>query len=395
MKRLFILTEVFYPEETATAHILTKIANYLADKVEVNVICGPISYEDSDRLERKSGLNERVKVMRVSDTKLNKNKILSRILRFCILTYRLTRSLMKNLQNGDEMLVVTNPAPLLLAVSKIRKIKGNKLHLLVHDVFPENTVPAGIIKSENSSFYKMLKSSFDKAYSAADTLIVLGRDMKDVVEKKIASHTSDTNVVIIENWADVESINPQPSYDNEGIRFQYAGNLGRVQGLMELLKCFKDANDNKLSLDLYGSGAIKDNMVKYVSDNQLDNVTFYGSYKRDEQNEILNKCDIAIITLANGMYGLGVPSKTYNILAAGKPILFIGDLNSEVALLIKDHKIGFAFSPHDTEGITNFFSKVTTINRDELHLMGKKARELAEKFYSEDVILNKYLDIFA
>ena len=181
MKPLWIVTELFYPEETATAYILTKIANHLVGKMDVNVVCGPASYEGGARLCDRGGVDERVRVHRVSKTRFGKNGLVSRVLRFVGMTWRLVKELKKNLNEGDEILVVTNPAPLLLAAAAIRRKRGNKLHLLVHDVFPENTIPAGIVKSEKSLFYRLLKSRFDKAYSAADNLIVLGRDMKDVV----------------------------------------------------------------------------------------------------------------------------------------------------------------------------------------------------------------------
>ena len=186
MKRLWIITELFYPEETSTAYILTKIANHLASSLDVNVICGPTAYDGSDRQGSHVGLDERVKVHRVSDTKLSKNGLLTRMVRFVLLTWKLTRALKDNLNEGDEILVVTNPAPILLSTASIKRKRGNKLHLLVHDVFPENTLPAGIIKSSSSLFYRVLKSRFDRAYAAADILIVLGRDMHDIVSKKEA-----------------------------------------------------------------------------------------------------------------------------------------------------------------------------------------------------------------
>ena len=64
-------------------------------------------------------------------------------------------------------------------------LKKLKLYILVHDVFPENTIPTGIIKSESSFLYKLISSIFNRAYSNTDNLIVLGRDMKEVVENKI------------------------------------------------------------------------------------------------------------------------------------------------------------------------------------------------------------------
>ena len=94
---------------------------------------------------------------------------------------------------------------------------------------------------------------------------------------------------------------------------------------------------------------------------------------------MLAACHIAIVTLQDGMYGLGVPSKTYNILASGRPILYFGPPNSEVDRLIQEEGIGYSGWPH-------------TWNREELVAMGMKARKLAERDYSEKKILQKYMD---
>lgn len=127
--------------------------------------------------------------------------------------------------------------------------------------------------------------------------------------------------------------------------------------------------------------------------NLSDRVQFNGSYSREDQNLILNSTDIAIVTLSKGMYGLGVPSKTYNILAAGKPILFIGDLNSEIGLLIKDYDIGYRFSPDDWKGIINFMSELTIDTLSELEEKGRNARILAEEYYSEEKILSRFIKL--
>ena len=391
MKRLWIVTELFYPEETATAYILTKIANHLVGKMDVNVVCGPASYEGGARLCDRGGVDERVRVHRVSKTRFGKNGLVSRVLRFVGMTWRLTRELKDNLREGDEVLVVTNPAPLLLAAAAVRRKRGNKLHLLVHDVFPENTIPAGIVKSENSLFYRLLKSRFDKAYSAADNLIVLGRDMKDVVCQKIGG--DEGKVVVIENWADLDNIAPEVRNDDGKVVLQYAGNLGRVQGMMELLKCVKGASNEELSMNFYGSGAVEETMIDYVKKEGMQNVSFHGAYLREEQNRILNSCDLAVITLAKGMYGLGVPSKTYNILAAGKPILYIGDPRSEVAQMIDEYGVGYVFASEDVDVIVGFLKGLSSNKKQELVLMGNKARELAESKYSEKVLLDRYLEV--
>ena len=104
----------------------------------------------------------------------------------------------------------------------------------------------------------------------------------------------------------------------------------------------------------------------------------------------MNNCDLAIVTLADGMYGLGVPSKSYNIMAAGKPILFIGDANSEIALTIKDFDIGYCYEANDVIGLKSFLSSLNENRKEELREKGLRAREVSEKYYSEKIVLQKF-----
>jgi glycosyltransferase involved in cell wall biosynthesis len=392
--KLWIVTELFYPDQTSTAYILSKIANRMSEKYDVNVITTDSLYQENiGNSDKFFNLDESISVIRVNSKRLNKNSLIQRFIRLFTQSNSLFRELKNRVSSNEKVLIVTNPAPLIVKCAKLKKRRNFYLNILVHDVFPENTIPAGIIPSKESLLFKIISKRYDKAYAAADKLIVLGRDMKDVVEQKIVRSKHIPEVVIIENWGDVDNIKPKESRQNEFITIQYAGNIGRVQGLESFINLLEKSANKKLVLDLWGDGAMTDNLKNIVSDKALnDQVNFHGSFSREEQNDILNSANIALVTLAEGMYGLGVPSKTYNILAAGKPVLYIGDLNSEIALMVNEESIGYCFSQDDKEGIINFLNELQLGLLPELEEMGKRARRLVENKYSEDAILDKFLN---
>ncbi len=400
MKKLWIATELFYPEETSTSFILTKIANKLTEKYEVEVICGEPTYDKNSAPNSNFVLNDKVTVTRLKSGSGDKNSLVARTFKFVSLSLSIFFKLLTKVKKEDKVFIVTNPAPLVLLIALLKKLKGFELAVLVHDVFPENTIPAGIIKSKDKLIYKILTWFFDRAYASADRLIVLGRDMEDVVQKKIGGRRNAGKITIIENWAETENIVPRKKsevdpYEKdiiEKVVFQYAGNIGRVQGLLELLEIIKEVKNPDLLFYFVGEGAVKKQMQEFAVSHQLQNVQFAGSYKREEQNNILNRCDISIITLSDGMYGFGVPSKTYNVLAAGKPILFIGDAASEVGRLVAEEQIGYSFNHQQKKEILDFFNN---FNADTENIQDKslKARQLAEEKYSEEVILNKFKEI--
>ena len=391
-RRLWIITELFPPDETSTAFILGEISNVMVQKYEVKVICGPEIYDKRKQTDpnNKFHLDSNITVTHVRSASLDKNSLLGKAMRYMVISQQLFKTARKSIQEGDKVLLVTNPAPVVAMVSRLRKKIDFDLNILVHDVFPENTVPAGIKLPQLA--YRFLKGVFDKAYSRADQLIVLGRDMKQVLEQTVARFENHPRVIIIENWADLDIISPMElKMDPEKFVLEYAGNMGRVQGLQDVIENVKINSNDKMEFHLWGTGAEENSLKDYISYHKMKNVVFHGAYLRSKQNEVINRCDLALVTLTKGMYGLGVPSKTYNIMAAGKAVLFIGDPNSEIGLLIKEKQIGYVFEPSDRDGIVKFLSDLSPQKRAEFKEMGQRARKVAEAEYAKDIILNKFV----
>ncbi|MCC8067845.1 MAG: glycosyltransferase family 4 protein [Clostridiales bacterium] len=392
MKRIWIISELFPPEETSTAFIMGEIANALSARYEVNVLAGPETYDKSRKFKGQGfKLDDNVKVTRAELPDFNKNSLSGKLLRFILLSRKFGKLLKANVKPEDKVLIVTNPAPLLVIVGKLHRKVGFDFSILVHDVFPENTRAAGIKLPKLA--YSRLKSVFDKAYAEADSLIALGRDMKSLLRDKACKGDNPSSIRIIENWADIDIIDAEYRDSGDEITIQFAGNLGRVQGLDEFLSIYREADNPNVKLELWGSGAFEGKLKEMVEKNAIQGVTFKGPYPRAAQSDVLNSCDLAIVTLAKGMYGLGVPSKSYNIMAAGKPILFIGDPESEIALTVKENRIGYVFDINEREKAIEFLRSLTLKDKEELRRMGKRSRELAEKKYGKDIILKKFLDI--
>ncbi|WP_185287514.1 glycosyltransferase family 4 protein [Chryseobacterium lactis] len=393
-EKLWVYSELFYPEETSTSYIMTKISNKLVEKYDVEVVCGYPSYDksiDKDYLTLDPG----VKIKRIKSYKGDKDKTSSRILKLLSLSFGFFYHLLFKVKSGDKIFTVTNPATFLVFASITKFFKKIEITILVHDVFPENTLAAGLVNNEKSFKYKLVRKIFNKSYSTFDHIIVLGRDMKDVFTEKLQSFKKKPQISIIENWADIKNIYPEKkdtgSLSNK-VHFQFAGNLGSIQGLDTLIEIIGRISNENVTFEFVGSGKMKPYLENYVLTHQLKNVFFNPPYPRSEQNNILNSCDVAIVTLSDKMLGLGVPSKTYNILAAGKPVLYIGDKNSEVGLLIKEYNIGYQFDPGDQEGMLRFFNQLSSHEVTSILEKGANARKLAEEKFSEKIILNKFIN---
>nr|WP_283773996.1 glycosyltransferase [Aquiflexum sp. TKW24L] len=177
-------------------------------------------------------------------------------------------------------------------------------------------------------------------------------------------------------------------FKDDRISFVFAGNLGRLQNLETLINYFGQLKD-KITLSLIGDGAVKKDLEKIIAENDFSNIKILGALPREEQIHFINSFDVSIISLSEKMYGLGVPSKTYNILACGKPILYIGPKDSEVDLLIRSHKIGWTLNSFD-----QLPRMLTTISKDSVSKIDRKMiRRLAEDQYSFNNFIGKMKNI--
>lgn len=382
-KKLWIFSEVFYPDETSTGYILTELSKGLTPDYQVTVITesGDNSYGVSaSRLTDLKG----IEIVRCKSFKLNKNNLYQRILKLLGTSFYFVKFFLLKVKKNEKVIIVTNPAIALLFFAFFNRFKKAKITLIVHDVFPENLVAVNILKK--GLLFKSIKWLFDKAYRSFQDITVLGRDMHDVVSKKMRK---DNNIHIVENWAQVDELQPKSSdkYDffkDDRLSFVFAGNIGRLQGLDKLVNIFARFQ-SKFTLTLIGNGAVKNELIKMISEQNILNIKLIDALPRDEQIEFINSFDVSVISLSESMFGLGVPSKTYNILACGKPILFIGAKNSEVDLLVRENKLGWS--------VSNFFDLPELFEnlakKDIQEFNSKRIRGLAENKFTFELFIDK------
>lgn len=393
---LWLITELFPPEETSTAYIFGEIANALSDKYIVKVICGPEVYDKSKKKDFNNvfKLNSSIEVFHVEGIEENKNSVVSRVRKFLVMTVRLYRVAKHKIQSQDKVLIATNPFPLIIPIAKLKRKRGFCLEMLVHDIFPE---PLTFRMNIPKFIYNVLYRMFGRAYSTCDLLFSLGRDMTEILKQKTSKYNSSLQIVQVENWGDIINIVPTIRPVNlpmHKIIIQYAGNIGEAQGVQQFVDRLAASKAESVLFSIWGTGAAEDKLKQRVQDLQMnESVKFNGPYFRSQQTNVLNECDIALVSLKNIIRGIGVPSKSYNILAAGKPILFIGPLDSEIALMVKENNIGYCFDEFDYKGIDSFLASLDVTMIPKLAEMGKRARKLVEDKYSKETILKKFREL--
>ena len=395
---LWIVTELYYPEETSTGHFLTKIAEGLAQTGEVSVLCSQPTYSQRGIKAPKNEIHNGVQIYRCWGGRLNKDVLPFRIINFFTISVSLFISGVIRFRRGDKVIVVTNPPLLPFLITIASKLKRSRTVLLVHDVYPEVLVAAGILKL-GSYICNLIQNATHWLYQSVTKVIVIGRDMEQIAVSK-CGHTD--KVQLITNWADLDIVKPLERQDNSLLKtyglldnfvLQYCGNMGRTHGLEYLLQTAEALqNGDSSHFLMIGSGARKNWLKKQVEDRNISNMTILPRCQRDDLNETLNACDIAVISFVHGMSGVSVPSRMYNIMAAGKPIMAIADDDSELASVVIEEDIGWVIPPGKIELLKNAINGAKS-DRIRLKKMGERARIAAESKYSFEIIIHKYRNL--
>ena len=395
---LWILTEVYYPEEISTGYYLTEIAEGLAKQRDVKVITGqPKHMSRGQRADKHEWRND-VEIFRASGTTLDKNVFLFRLFNMLTIGISIFWKSLKLFKKGDHVMVVTAPPSLPVTTALACLIRGASLTLCIQDSYPEILVAVGASKPD-SLFVKFANFINRWVYKHVLNIIVMGRDMNELFVRKTAG--LDIPIVTIPNWADLDTIHPTPRNDNALLKelgiedkfvFMYAGNIGHptdVETIIETAKLLADREE--FHFVFIGAGVKKPWLDSEVRENGLKNVTVLDYRPRSEQNIFLNACDLGLVALIKGMWGTAMPSRTYNIMAAGKPVLALTDKGSELARVIDEDQIGWYIEPGNAKELTALIEKVYN-SRDQLAPMGERAREAALQKYSTEKAVSAYAE---
>jgi len=395
-RRVWVVQEVYHPDEVGGAYIMTKLAEGLSGSFVVKVLCGYPVYTAKGNVVPKLEKRNGVDIRRCFATRFNKNILFLRIINLITITISIFYHTLFRIRKKDVVLVVTTPPLLPFFIYFACYLRGVKCILRIDDIYPDALIATGFFKEEN--IIMQLFSYMNKIlYKNYECIVVLGRDMKKLVEDKLTSVSQQ--ITIIPNWADVDLIIPTPKDENIlleklGLKNKFvvnlAGNMGLAQGIENLIECVKILkNENDIHFLFIGEGAKKKWMETEINNKGLENITLVDQLPRSEQQNFLNACDIALISLLPGMTGVGVPSRIYNIMAAGKPIIGITGNGSEAEFLISEENIGWFVEAGNPKKLAEVLLEAKS-NPENIFNMGHASRLLAEKRFSRDRIINEY-----
>ena len=289
-----------------------------------------------------------VRVERAWATSFGKNSVAGRLTDYFTFYVGAAWNLL-TLPRHDIVMALTLPPLIGLLALVVCRLRGMKLVALVEDIYPDVGVALGTF-SEGGLLARLLDRLNRLVLSKADRVIVLGDCMREKVAAKIGSG-AEGRIDVIHNWADGKKIRPLAAgekncfveeHDLQG-RFvvQFSGNFGMVNDFdtpLEAARLLKDRAD--IIFLFIGDGVRAGEIREFVSRHELPNVRVLPYQPRENLLYSLAAGHAHLVTLAEGLAGLSVPSKTYGILAAGRPVIFVGDPGSDIARLVAEHNCG-------------------------------------------------------
>lgn len=392
-----ILSQFFYPDTASTSQLLTELAVDLErDGLEVSAYTGQPSYHRRKKCPGKETYRG-VRIYRLFSTQFSKDHLPGRLLNGLTFSATVLARLLFS-RRRHVLLVTTNPPFIPWVAWLIQLLRRYKYIVLVHDIYPDVAVRLGYM-GEGSLVARVWKWLNRRAYGRASAMIVLGEQMRRVIENSSAQLPP---VHVIHNWADGSQIRPvakklNPFVKRHGLEGKlvvlYSGNLGQAHELETLVEAAERLKDlHELVILFIGQGARKAKLMSIVAERHLGNVLFLPPVPYEELPYSLTAGDVGVVTLERGVEGLCEPSKLYGYLAAGLAILALVGENSEVAAIVKKHRCGYRLDQGDVDGFVEMM-RHWLVNREELEEMKWRARECFERYYDRRIAVAKYLDI--
>jgi putative colanic acid biosynthesis glycosyltransferase WcaI len=276
----------------------------------------------------------------------------------------------------------------------------------IQDVFPDVAVELGAITNETVI---RLASWLERwSYRQADAVTVLSDDLRDNLVAKIRGTVPDAydRIRVIPNFVDTARIAPTPRAGTPGGQdyrrdyglgdrqvVMYAGNVGFSQSLELLIGAARELATARpeVLFVVNGGGSARPDLERRAAG--LDNVRFVDFQPQDRLPDVLAAGDIHVVPLRRGLARSSVPSKTYSILAAGRPVLASVDEGTEVARVVEKAGAGLAVPPDDPTAFTAALAALLD-DSSRARAMGAAGRAFVERWVSPAAVAERYEALF-
>lgn len=239
----------------------------------------------------------------------------------------------------------------------------NPFKFLIYDIFPDAMADLKLF-SKSSLLVKIWAKVNRKVFKRAEKIFTLTDGMK----KKLSNYVTPEKIKVVSIWTDDGLLKPVAKKENPFIReleledkfiVMYSGNLGKSHPVEILVEIAKRIADEKIFFLIIGGGDKYQMIREKIKTSDLKNIRLLPWQPTEMLPYTLSAADLAVVTLDKDASNLSIPSKTFDFLSVGVPILGISDSNSDLSKFIKVHEIGSSFGHEELPDIINYINRLS------------------------------------
>jgi len=399
-----VVCQVFYPDSQSTSQLFTDLFARLAERgFEIEALCGYPAMVVGGASGRKPPAREEAfgVTIRRSGGRFNfKKNLVLRALHYGLYVASTTWKL-RRASRRDFVFGVTNPpfTPVWLWLAS--KIFRFRYELMLLDVFPDGLVALGEIK-ERGVLDRLWSWANRRAFARARRVLVLGRDMGDLVRERYG--VPPERVRYVPHWSAYEpSKRIAPEATNlwaelglgDSFVVQYSGNMGLWHDIETLVRGAARLRDARpdIRFVFIGDGRRADDAKALADELGCSNITWLPFQPKETLEDSLACCHLAIISQRRGLEGIAVPCKLYGILASGRGIVGMAPGDSEVARAIGEEDCGVVLEPDDDEAMAREIDRLAS-DRERVEAMGERAFSAYKAKYTVDIAADTFSDLW-
>jgi glycosyltransferase involved in cell wall biosynthesis len=386
-RRVIIVNRYFYPDHSATSQMAGDLAFHLAERGwSVEVVTSRQRYDDAAaRLPKREMVNG-VTIRRVWTSRFGRSFLPGRAIDYA--TFYLS-AFLALVRTPREAVVVAMTDPPLLSV--VAAMASRRVVNWVQDLFPEVAESLGVLWHVG-----ILRRMRDWSFRRARINVALSEGMA-----RRMGNPGRGRIEVRHNWADA-TLHPVARESNtlrrdwglgDAFVVGYSGNLGRAHEIETVISAMKAlAGDDRIRFVVIGGGARLEHLRRATAG--LPNVQFRPYQPRETLSESLSVADVHLVSLHPSLEGLIVPSKFYGVLAVGRPVIYLGDPEGDLARMIVENNLGIVIAPGDGTALVACIQEFAS-DPTRAVAMGTRGRALYVEQFAAPVALAAWERILA
>ena len=357
--KILYLSAYSYPEQAASPY-LGQNRNEAFSKMGWNMVsytptpCRGIdtaTRKKYKKIRREERFDGHMVVHRFSMFPEGKNPIL-RALRYALCTIKhFNRGVFaKDARSCNVMFIASTPPTQGAMAAMVKKFRHIPLVYNLQDIFPDSLVGTGLAKRDGL-LWKIGRCIENFTYRNADKIVVISQDFKRNI---MAKGMPEEKIEVIYNWVDQNAVVDVPreqnklfdmyGLDRSKFYVTYNGNIGLTQNMEMLCEVAKEleVSHPDIHFVLVGTGAYWDTLVtKLRSEKQevktqapdgseaitFGNISLLPFQPYEDISHVFSLGDVSLVISKPGVGENSVPSKTWSIMSASRPVLANFDEN--------------------------------------------------------------------